>query len=65
MKVKLGFSLYLKLYKRSQLVERIHTLIFRERRDIEMETKSDRGERTKIIELPGRTDPAQVNMQEL
>ena len=43
MKDKLGFSLYLKLYKRDQLGERTHTLVFRQRQDIDRERKSDRG----------------------
>ena len=39
-KVKLGIFLYLKLYKRDQLVERTHTLVFRQREDTDKETQS-------------------------
>ena len=62
MKVKLGFTLYLKLYKRGQLVERTHLYFNRDR--IQIGRKSDRrfswedgGSTRRFIE---QTKPTQV-----
>ena len=66
MKVKLGFTLYLKLYKRGQLVERTHTHMYFDRDGIQTGRKSsrrfsweDRGSRNSFTE---QTKPTQVDM---
>ena len=72
MKVKLGFSLYLKLYKKGQLVERTHTLLFQQRQDTDRERKSNRRfswedeeASNRITKLTSKTELAQVDKQAL